>query len=109
MASGSEVYWEVALIVALSVLVLLVLWAARVRYRRYRRKVKARAARMRRAGKLLDALAGTLRATANPDATPATNLDPETDTLVRNRDARPTSSFSKKQNPLVACKLLVCA
>ena len=90
MVSASDVYWEVALIGALGGLIFLVLWAARVRYRRYRRKVKARAVRMRRAEKLLDALAGTLRATANPDAAPATSLDPETDTLVRNRDTPPT-------------------
>jgi hypothetical protein len=45
--------------------------------------VLKRQQRLKRADKLLDALAGTLRATANPDAAPATSLEPETDTLVR--------------------------
>ena len=57
--------------------------AAQIRYSRYSKRVLKRQQRWKRADKLLDALAGTLRAIANPDATPATSLAPETDTLVR--------------------------
>ena len=71
----------------LSALVVLILAAARLRYRSYRRAVLVRQARLHRAEKLLAALSGTLRATANPDAAPATSLDPESDTLVRERTA----------------------
>ena len=51
-------------------------------YRQYARQVAQRQQRLLRADKLLDALAGTLRATANPDAAPATSLNPATDTLM---------------------------
>ena len=71
----------------LSALVVLILSAARLRYRSYRRAVLVRQARLHRAEKLLAALSGTLRATANPDAAPATSLDPDSDTLVRERTA----------------------
>lgn len=67
----------------LSALAVLIAAVARLRYRSYRRAVLVRQARLHRADKLLDALSGTLRATANPDATAATSLDPESDTLVR--------------------------
>ena len=66
----------------------LVLAWARVRYRSGRRILKAKARRRERADKLLDALAGTLRATANPDAIPATLLNPEEDHLVRPGNTR---------------------
>ena len=67
----------------LSALAVLIAAAARLRYRSDRRAVLVRQARLHRADKLLDALSGTLRATANPDAAAATSLDPESDTLVR--------------------------
>jgi len=81
----STVYYTVGV---LAFLILIVIAWARRRYRAYRRRVLARQARITRAEKLMDALAGTLRATANPDAAPATSLDPLTDTLVRRRAAR---------------------
>mgnify|MGYP006889572173 FL=1 len=67
----------------LSAFIVVVALAAQIRYSRYRKRVLKRQQRLKRADKLLDALAGTLRATANPDAAPATSLEPETDTLVR--------------------------
>ena len=67
----------------LSAFIVVVALAAQIRYSRYSKRVLKRQQRLKRADKLLDALAGTLRAVANPDATPATGLAPETDTLVR--------------------------
>ena len=67
----------------LSAFIVVVVFVAQIRYSRYRKRVLKRQQRLKRADKLLDALAGTLRATANPDAAPATSLAPETDTLVR--------------------------
>ena len=67
----------------LSAFIVVVALAAQIRYSRYSKRVLKRQQRLKRADKLLDALAGTLRAVANPDATPATGLTPETDTLVR--------------------------
>lgn len=67
----------------LSAFIVVVALAAQIRYSRYSKRVLKRQQRLKRADKLLDALAGTLRAVANPDATPATGLAPEKDTLVR--------------------------
>jgi hypothetical protein len=57
----------------LSAFIVVVALAAQIRYSRYRKRVLKRQQRLKRADKLLDALAGTLRATANPDAAPATS------------------------------------
>lgn len=66
----------------LTCLIVLFALAVSVRYSQYSKRVARRQQRLMRADKLLDALAGTLRATANPDAAPATSLNPDTDTLM---------------------------
>ena len=73
------------------------LWAARV-LSPLQKKSESSSGSHGTRGEALDALAGTLRATANPDATPATNLDPETDTLVRNTVETPDPRRHSSKN-----------
>ena len=80
----------------LSAFIVVVALAAQIRYSRYSKRVLKRQQRLKRADKLLDALAGTLRAVANPDATPATGLAPETDTLVRENTRSRDFAFSAR-------------